>query len=117
MAVSLASGASAKNTMVATGRRSTYVARPHNVRAAAIMSRWASELWAKNTGYNAVQSTVAAATVGLVRSRANRHKPANAKAATNSMAVRVTAGVKALNFHQKASHSITRGGCALESVV
>ena len=33
------------------------------------------------------------------------------------MAVRVTAGVKALNFHQKASHSITSGGCALDSVV
>ena len=31
--------------------------------------------------------------------------------------MRVTAGVKALNFHQNASHSITSGGCALESVV
>ena len=50
IAVSLASGASAKNRMVATGLRSTYIAKPHSVSAAAIMSRWASELWAKNTG-------------------------------------------------------------------
>ena len=50
MAVSLASGASARKTMVATGLRSTYIASPHSVKAAAIMSRWASELWAKNTG-------------------------------------------------------------------
>ena len=33
------------------------------------------------------------------------------------MAVRVTAGVKALNFHQNASHSITSGGCAFDNVV
>ena len=34
----------------------------------------------------------------------------SAKAATINMAVRVTGGVKTLNFHQKASHSITSGG-------
>jgi len=50
MAVSLAIGASEKNTMVAIVRRSTYIARPQSVKAAASMSRCAIELWVKNTG-------------------------------------------------------------------
>ena len=50
IAVSLARGASEKNTIVATGLRSTYIASPQRVSAAAIMSRWAMELWVKNTG-------------------------------------------------------------------
>ena len=61
--------------------------------------------------------TVAAATCSLATSRASRHSPSRAKAEISSIAVRVTAGVKALNFHQNASHSITSGGWALESVV
>jgi len=64
-----------------------------------------------------VQSTVAAAMASLATARDRRHNPSRAKAAIISIAVRVTAGVKALNFHQKASHSMTSGGCALESVV
>ncbi len=32
------------------------------------------------------------------------------------MANRVTAGVNPLNFHQNASHSISSGGCAFDSV-
>ncbi len=50
MAVSFANGARQKKTMVATGRRSTYIASPQRVKAAAIMSRWARELWVKKTG-------------------------------------------------------------------
>src|SRR5215472_2759910 len=110
IAVSLASGASASKMTVATGRCSTYIASPQTVKAAAIMSRCASELWVKKTGYSAVQITVAAATASLETVRARRHTPSNVKAATRSIAMRVTAGVKALNFHQNASHSIIRGG-------
>ncbi len=75
------------------------------------------ELCVKNTGYSAVQITVAAATASFATYRAKRHTPVSAKAATSNMAMRVTAGVNPLNFHQKASQSITSGGCALESVV
>ena len=49
--------------------------------------------------------------------RASLQTPSSANAATSSIAVRVTAGVNPLNFHQNASHSITSGGCALERVV
>ena len=42
------------------------------VSAVTIMSRCANELWAKNTGYRAVQKTVAAATCGLQTRVANR---------------------------------------------
>ena len=62
MAVSFANGASARKTTVATGRRSTYIASPQMVSAHTIMSRWAIELWVKNTGYSAVHTTVATAT-------------------------------------------------------
>src|SRR5271166_7078129 len=93
IAVSFASGASAKNTIVATGLRSTYIASPQSVSAPAIMSRCAIELWVKNTGYNAVHHTVAAATASLATWRDRRHKPSRANAATSSMEVRVTAGV------------------------
>ena len=64
-----------------------------------------------------MHNTVAAATASPATSRDSRHNPNSVKAATSSMEVRVTAGVKALNFHQKASQIITSGGCALDSVV
>ena len=57
-----------------------------------------------------MQNAVAAATAWFDTVRASRHNPVSANAATISIAVRVTAGVKALDFHQKASHSITSGG-------
>ncbi len=84
--------------------------------AAAGMSSCASELAVKNAGYSAVQITVAPATSGLLTRRARRHTPSNVNDATRSMAKRVTTGVNALNFHQKASHNISSGGCALERV-
>ena len=101
MAVSFAIGANARKTTVATGRRSTYAASPQRVSAAAIMSRCAMELCVKNTGYTAVQSTVAAATASFATRRASRQTPRSANAATNSMAIRVTAGVNPLNFPQR----------------
>src|SRR5271165_6109639 len=92
IAVSFARAASERKMTVATGLRSTYMARPHSVIAAAIRSRWAIELWAKNTGYRPVHNTVAAATRSLATSRDKRHTPNRAHADTSSIEVRVTAG-------------------------
>ncbi len=64
-----------------------------------------------------MHSTVASATDSGATLRASRHSPSSAKAATINMASRVVVGVKALNFHQNASHNITSGGWALDSVV
>ena len=88
------------------------------VSAAASMSSCASELCAKNTGYSAVQITVAD---GHLRScatlRASRHTPKQRERRDQQHGEARDRRVKALNFHQNASHSISSGGCALESVV
>jgi len=81
------------------------------------MSSCARELWANMTEYNAVRVTDTAATFQLVRRSASLNTPYSPNAATSSIAVRVTAGVKLLSFHHIASQSMTNGGCALESVV
>ena len=60
------------------------------VSAVTIMSRWASELWAKKTGYRAVQTTAATATGTLATRVPRRNNPASAAAETSSMALRVT---------------------------
>ncbi len=117
IAVSFARGASDRKTIAATRWFSTYIASPHNVRALTIMSRCASELCAKKTGYKAVQLIVAKATGPLATCLESLHSPSNANAVTSSIEIRVTAGVKPLNFHQNANHNIISGGCALDRVV
>src|SRR5437868_6795707 len=114
-AVSFANAAS-ENQMAIFARRSPmYAASPQKVRPAAATSRCASELCAKNTGYNATQTVLATATGRFTRF-ASRYTPSSANAETSSMAVRVTAGVNTETFHHAARYAMTSGGCALDAV-
>ena len=63
-----------------------------------------------------MQSVDATATCVLATRSASRNKPRSEKAAITSIAVRVTIGAKPTTFHQRASHAITSGGCAFETV-
>src|SRR4051812_1609919 len=80
------------------------------------MSTCARELWAKKTGYNAVQIVEASATSAFATNAASRNTPISVKAEIARVATRVTTGWKPASFQAAASHAITSGGCALLTV-
>src|SRR5580700_1551166 len=117
IAVSFVKAATENQSAVETACPSTYAASPQKVKPAAARSTCASELCAKKTGYTAVHSVDAIPTFVLATASASRNTPSSEKAATTSMAVRVTNGANPTTFHHSASQAITSGGCAFETVV
>src|SRR5436305_1398157 len=76
-AVSLASTARQNQNAVTSGLSSKYAVQAQKVSPAAAKSTCAKELCAKNTGYKAVHTVAAIATLVLATSSASRKTPSN----------------------------------------
>ena len=116
IAVSFARAATANHNAASTNASSTYADSPQKMNPAAARSTCTRELCAKNTGYNAVHSVEAIATCVFATRSASRNTPSSENAAKNNIAVRATKGAKPMTFHHNATHAITSGGCAFETV-